>query len=124
MKNFNGSKKISLKAGTVDAELYKTILEQDPGLKKLLVEPGLAAYLTSDGTTVEIYGAGFAFPDYLFMRSNVVVSYKVDDLEQMVGGLIHQGARLLGEIEHVCTSYKYCHLVTPEETVIGIYEQA
>lgn len=124
IKNFSGSKKISLKAGSSDASIYKKLLEQDTGLKKLVVEPGLSAYLMSDGTTVEIYGAGFASPDYLFAHSNVVISYKVAGIEQMVESLKHQGASLLGAIEYVCPTYAYCHMLTNEHTVIGLYEQA
>lgn len=124
MKNFSGRKKISLKAGSCDASLYKAILDQDPGLKKLFVEPGLSAYLMSDGTTVEIYGAGFTLPDYLFAHGNVVISYQVADIDHMVSTLENNGASLLGMIEYVCSSYRYCHMLTNELTVIGLYEQS
>lgn len=124
MRNLIGSKKISLKAGTDEADIYRGILEEDPGLKKLLIEPGLAAYLMSDGTTVEIYGQGFAYPDYLFNNANVVISYKVASIESKVKSLEQKGAKLLGKIEQVCTSYKYCHILTKEYNVIGLYQQS
>jgi hypothetical protein len=122
MKNISGTKKISVRAGTTDGDIYKTLIGQDAGAKKLLLEPGLVAYLMSDGSTLEIYGAGFCCPDYLFAHGNVVVSFKVDGLEQLVSQFEDKGALLLGTIENVCSSYRYCHLLTPEKTVIGLYE--
>ncbi|MET1055087.1 MAG: hypothetical protein ABWY16_07240 [Pedobacter sp.] len=95
----------------------------DKALKNLIVEPGLSAYLMSDGTTVEIYGAGAALPGYLFADSNVMISYQVENLEDMVEALSHQGGSLLGAIETVCPSYKYCHILSKDHTVIGLYEQ-
>jgi hypothetical protein len=124
MKNYNGIKKIAVKAGTNDGEIYKTLLEKSTSTKKALIEPGLSAYLMDDGTTVEIYGSGFSYPDYLFSNGNTVVSFKVDDIENIVRTLVQKGATLLGNIEHVCTSYKFCHLLTKDNTVMGLYELA
>lgn len=123
MKNINGLKKIAMKAGSADSELFKKVLQQDPGLRQLLVEPGLTVYLMSDGTTVEVHSAGSSAPGYLFKNSNIVISYRVSDLQKAVENIQLAGAKLLGEIEEVCNSYKYCHLLTNDDTVIGLYEQ-
>jgi hypothetical protein len=123
MKNNNGIKKIAVKAGTTDAEIYKTIVESEPGSKKALIEPGLSAYLMNDGTTLEIYGLGSFYPDYLFAYGNTVVSFRTNNLNKTVGLMEQKGAVLLGNIETVCTSYKYCHMLTLQKTVIGLYEQ-
>ena len=122
MKNISGNKKISVKAGTADGELFKDLIEQDGGVKKLLVAPGITAYLMGDGSIIEIYGAGFCYPAYLFSHGNIVVSFKVKNVESTAATLMEKGASLLGEIESVSTSYRYCHLLTQENTVIGIYE--
>ncbi|CAM4089674.1 hypothetical protein SAMN06265348_102464 [Pedobacter westerhofensis] len=122
MKNISRNKKIAVKAGTLDGELYKAILETEPGVKKMLIEPGLTAYLSSDGTTIEIYSSGFCCPDYLFAHSNIVVSFQVTSISQTLTSLIEKGAVLLGEVHTVCSSHSYCHLLTPEKTVIGVYE--
>lgn len=122
MKNISGIKKISVKAGTLDSKIYIELIEQDPGSKKVLVEPGLSAYLMSDGATIELYGQGFCYPEYLFAYGNVVVSFKVTNVDEVAGSLAKQGASVLGKIETVCSSYRYCHLLTPENTIFGIYE--
>jgi hypothetical protein len=122
MRSISGIKKISVKAGTADVEIYKELIAQDPGSKKLLIEPGLAAYQMSDGSTIEMYGAGFCYPEYLFAHGNMVTSFKVDDLDKILALLLQKGSQLLGVVETVCSSYRYCHLLTPENTVIGIYE--
>jgi predicted enzyme related to lactoylglutathione lyase len=122
MRTISGIKKISVKAGTADSEIYKELITQDAGAKRVHVEPGLTAYLMSDGSTVEIYGCGFACPDYLFTHGNMVTSFKVEDLDRTLALLLSKGGKLLGEVEAACSSYRYCHILTPEKTVIGIYE--
>lgn len=124
MKNFGGAKKIAVKAGSADSEMFREIFGQDTGTRKILTEPGLCAYLLSDGTTVELYGPGFTLPDYLFSKGNMVVSYRVQHLDRLLESLCQKGAALLGQIETVCTAYRYCHILTPGQTVIGLYEQA
>lgn len=124
MKNNIGLKKISIKAGTTDGDILKTIIESQPGAKKALIEPGLSAYLMNDGTTLEVYGAGSYYPEYLFAHGNVVVSFKTENLNETVRLLEQKGVTLLGNIETVCTSYRYCHMRTRQETVIGLYEQS
>jgi hypothetical protein len=123
MKNFAFAKKIAVKSGTGDSDIFKELLELDPGARKVLVEPSLSAYVMSDGTTVELYGAGFIFPEYLFEYGNVVVSYRVPNLDEILQKLCQKGAELLGQVETVCSSYRYCHMLTREKTVIGIYER-
>ncbi|QEM11730.1 hypothetical protein [Mucilaginibacter rubeus] len=124
MKNFAFAKKIAVKSGTGDADIFRALLEQDPGTRKVLVEPSLSAYVMGDGTTVELYGTGFTFPEYLFAHGNVVVSYRVPDIDTMLQELLPKGAELLGQVETICSSYRYCHVLTPEKTVIGIYEKS
>lgn len=122
MRTINGIKKISVKAGTADSEIIKELIAQDQGAKKILLEPGLAAYLMSDGSIVEIYGCGLCYPEYLFAYGNMVTSFKVEKLDRMLLLLLQKGGQLLGNVESVCSSYRYCHILTPEKTVIGIYE--
>jgi hypothetical protein len=122
MRSITGIKKISVKAGTADSEIFKVLIAQDPGAKKILVEPGLAAYLMGDGSTIEIYGAGFCYPEYLFAYGNVVNSFKVENLDLILALILQKGSLLLGEVEFVCSSYRYCYVLTPEKTVMGIYE--
>lgn len=124
MKNFNGLKKISIKAGTTDEDIFNELLKKKSLVaKQMVIEPGLSVYLLNDGTTIEIFSVGSYYPDYLFSNGNVVVSFQVENIEVMINTLSAKGASLIGNIETFCPSYKYCHLVTNEKTILGLYEQ-
>lgn len=123
MKNSTGIKKIAIKVNKLDANPLSYLLKSCSGAKKLIVEPGLSAYHLADGTTVEVYGAGAHHPDYLFAYGNVVMYYKVPDIEITLAEMCGKGAILLGQVEKVCTGYKYCHLLIEAQTVIGLYQE-
>jgi predicted enzyme related to lactoylglutathione lyase len=122
MKNINGTKKIAIKAGTADGAFFGALIEHDKGAKKLLIDTCVTAYLMSDGAIIEIYGIGFSYPEYLFKYGNLVVSFKVESIESMLSDLEQNGATLLGQVENICSSYRFCHILTPEKTVIGLFE--
>ena len=123
MKNSKGSKKIAVKVNTKDNEIYSVLMGNISGSKKMLIEPGLTAYLLPDGTAMELYGTGAVYPDYLFAASDTVMSYKVEKLDETLAELLEAGAKLLGPVHQVCSSYRYCHLQLNEASVFGIYEE-
>lgn len=123
MKNINGVRKIAVKVNGQEAGVYRLIAEQLTGSRKILDQPGLTAYQLPDGATLEIYGIGSCYPEYLFEKSNVVVHYKVTSLDDAVKELEQAGAERLGCIIEVCSSYRYCHFRLNGETVLGIYEE-
>jgi hypothetical protein len=124
MKNLNGIKKIAIKVSNSDFGVYNVLIGSMPSAKKLLIEPGLTAFLLPDGTAMELYGPGSIYPDYLFAASDTVMSYKVDKLDEALTALMQAGAQLLGSIQEVCSSYRYCHLQLNDQSVLGIYEEA
>jgi hypothetical protein len=123
MKNSNGTKRIAIKVNSQDSGIYNILVGQISGSRKMLIEPGLTACLLPDGTAVELYGTGAVHPEYLFAGSDIVLSYKVENLDEALLELTAAGARLLGDVETVCSSYKYCHIQFNENSVFGIYEE-
>ena len=122
MKKTKTITRISVKTGTADGNLFKILLSEGLKLKKIPVQPGLTVYSMDDGTIMEFYGPGACYPEYLFKNTNVVVGFKVDNLDEMVSLMQNAGAELLGNIETVCNAFIYCHLLLSNETVIGLYQ--
>ncbi|QEM11729.1 VOC family protein [Mucilaginibacter rubeus] len=122
MKKSTGLKKIAIRIKGPELMIYQTLAREVAGSKKLLISPGLTVYLLPDGTSIELYGPGSVYPDYLFAESDVVTSYKVADIEKTVTELRKAGARILSPIEQVCNAYRYCHLSVEGQAVFGIFE--
>ena len=122
MKKSKTLSRISIKTATADGDLFKILLTTGLKLKKILVEPGLTAYSTDDGTIIELYGPGSCYPEYLFENSNVVIGFKVEGLTAMILTMQNSGAKLLGNTEMVCNSLIYCHMQLSNQTVIGLYQ--
>jgi hypothetical protein len=124
MKNLNGTKKIAIKVSNKDNGILNILVSNISGTKKMLIAPGLTAYLLPDGTSMEFYGTGAVYPDYLFAASDVVMSFKVEKLDETLAELTKAGALVLGDVQRVCSSYRYCHLRLNEQSVFGIYEES
>jgi hypothetical protein len=122
MKKSKAISRISIKTGTTDGDLFKVLMSDGFKLKRITVEPGLAVYSMSDGTIMELYSPGACYPEYLFKNTNVVIGFKVEDLNEMVSLMLSAGAKLLGNVETVCNALIYCHLLLSDETVIGLYQ--
>ena len=122
MKQVKTINKISVKAGSAEAGLFKALASVGLKGKKLMVEPGLAVFHLPDGTVLEIYGPGSCYPDYLFAYGNIVISFKVDSLKDILTLLTTEGAHLLSSIEKVCDQFLYCHVLLKKDTVIGLYQ--
>jgi hypothetical protein len=118
----NGIKKIAVKVDSHTGAIYKALIKSLSGSKEIQVEPGLMVYLLPDGTLLELYGPGAAYPVYLFERSDTVVSIQVDNLGITLAELEKNGGQLIGDVEHVCSSYRYCYVYMNEKSVLGIFE--
>lgn len=118
----NGIKKIAVKVDSHTGGTYKALVNSLPGSKEIQVQPGLMVYLLQDGTLLELYGPGSAYPVYLFEQSDTVVSFQVDNLGKTLAELKETGAQLIGNVEHVCSSYRYCYVYMNEKNVLGIFE--
>jgi hypothetical protein len=125
MKDMKKSKtlsRISVKTCTAEGDVFKILLTEGLKLKRILVEPGLTVYSLGDGTIIELYGPGSCYPDYLFKNSNVVIGFKVDNLDEVLVLMQNSGAILLGKTEMICNALIYCHMLLSNETVIGLYQ--
>ena len=118
----NGIKKIAVKVDSHTGCSYKALVSSLPGVKEIRVEPGLIVYVLPDGTLLELYGLGAPYPLYLFEQSDTVVSFRVDNLGKTLAELKKTGAQLIGNVEHVCSSYRYCYVYMNEKNVLGIFE--
>jgi predicted enzyme related to lactoylglutathione lyase len=116
-------KKISFKADREDFDRIKLVALSLLDAKIVYKEPGLCVFQLDAGITLEIYGIGASYPDYLFKNSNVSVSFKVDNLNTALLKLKDEGIQILTGIVKVCPSLFYCHIRLQNGTVIGLYQE-
>jgi hypothetical protein len=122
MKLYRIDKKISIK--TQDEDLI-ALLGQSGVLdnsRQVLCEPGLSAYHMNDGTILEIFSAGSVNPDFLFEKSPVVPSFKVEDIQKTVTLLVAEGVAIPDGIREVPPIYSYCYARFNSGLVIGFFE--
>lgn len=124
MKNAYGIKKISVRVNEKELLVYTTLAEKSVGYRKLLADHGLVVYLQADGTTIELFGPGSVYPEYLFSGSDSVVSYRVSDIETVVSELERTGAKTLSPIQRGTSGYRFCHLAIDGKAVFGVFENA
>jgi hypothetical protein len=123
MKTSLGPKRIAINAKGDSQSSFNVLTGQLLNAKKILTEPGLQVSRLSDGSILELYGSGSAYPDYLFKKNNIVLSFNVNDLEEAVKDLKLSGARQLGTIENLTDGYSHCHMQLKDGTVIGIFQE-
>ncbi|BAV06914.1 hypothetical protein FLA_2934 [Filimonas lacunae] len=98
------------------------LLENGMAAKKVLVDPGLTVYQLPDGCTVELYCAGSCYPPYLFAHGDVVIGYRVHNLQQSMEELTASGGRMLGEVVDLSADNCYCFMEMNEGGVVGLYQ--
>ena len=122
MKNSRLKRKIAIRKGSEQlAPFLKAhgILTDE---MELLRQPGISAWSLGDGTVLELYAPG-EHPGYLFKDHDVVLSFKVEDLDTAVRDLIRKGIAVPGGIQIALPTYSYCYARFSDNTVIGFYEE-
>lgn len=122
MKRHLGIKTILLKVTPATLPGLRSLAEQFLRGKQILADPGLTVYQLPDGTVIELYGPGASYPPYLFSHGDVVIGYRVHDLEQAVAALLQRGATLLSDVVHICAQNCYCFVLLDDAQVIGLYQ--
>ncbi|WP_154402524.1 hypothetical protein [Mucilaginibacter endophyticus] len=123
MKKNGGLKKIAVRVNGNTDPVYTTLAASVIGSKKVLIAPGLTAHWLPDGTIMELYGPGAVYPPYLFAGSDVVVSYKVEDIDQAVVELRRKGAEIITPIQQVHQTFRFCHIRAAGQSLFGIFEE-
>jgi hypothetical protein len=123
MKNSRLKRKIAICKGSEQlAPFLKThgILTDE---MEILRQPGMSAWSLGDGTVLELYTPG-EHPEYLFKDHDVVLSFKVEDLDAAVRDLIQKGIAVPGGIQMALPSYTYCYARFADSMVVGFYEES
>ena len=114
--------KIAIRTAGEDFFRLKQLAVSLGGAEEKLEEFGVAALLMKDGTLLELYAAYSSYPEYLFKSSNIVISFKVENLKKALSFALKNGLKDLTGIVKVCSTLQYCHLELPGGTVIGLYQ--
>lgn len=123
MSRLTTLKKIAIKADGSDFTVLKQLALTVMDAKEIFNDHGATALLTPDGTLLELYTSYACFPEYLFSAGNVVISYKVEDLNTAIDMAAKAGAEILTKIITVGSVMCYCHLKLPGGTIIGLYQE-
>ncbi|SDI82419.1 hypothetical protein ACRQ5D_22150 [Mucilaginibacter sp. P25] len=123
MKKIEGLRKIAIRLNGTTSKAYEMLAENVIGSKKILAAPGLTVYVLVDGTIMELYGPGADFPAYLFADSDVVVSYRVSNLDEALVELTRSGAEVVAVMDCDQGSFRFCHIRITGQSLFGIYEE-
>ncbi|WP_431241440.1 VOC family protein [Flavobacterium sp. P21] len=122
-EQINDFKKVAIKADGNDFNILKKLAVSLCGATEIYDECGLSALLTEDGTLLELYTSYSCFPEYFFKDSNIVITYKVKDIQLALNQAQSLGVKILTEIIPVGDVMRYCHLQLPDGMVIGLYQE-
>lgn len=122
IKYTEGFKKVSINATDASSSCFRTLVKDILQGREMVVEPGLSVFTLPDGTIFEFYSTGSHFPDYLFSHSEVVNSFKVNDLRSALNQLVNKGAVLLGQVVHLSAAVCYCHIRLEDGSVLGLFQ--
>lgn len=115
--------RISIKSDEVSGPLLNTLAIEVLRAKNVISAPGLKIHQLENGTVIELYGTGAVYPEHIFDRNEVVLRFRVADLETAVHRLVELGAQLLDDIMRPCSTYAYCHLQVGSDITIGLYQE-
>ncbi|HEY4289875.1 MAG TPA: hypothetical protein VGN00_22395 [Puia sp.] len=122
MKKSRLRRKIAVRSGCEHLVLFlkdQGILSEE---MEILRQPGHSAWNMGDGTILELYTPG-EHPDYLFEKNDIVLSFKVQDLDATVRDLVRKGVAIPGGIQNILPSYACCYARFSNGMVIGFYEE-
>lgn len=122
MKRHLGIKTLLIKVSDDQHASLTLLLETFVETKKILVAPGLTVHQLPDGSTIELYGPGASYPAWLFMHGNVVIGYKVSNIQETIAILTPQGYKLLGEVVSICDDNCFCFMELDKKLIIGLYQ--
>ena len=124
MKKSVVSKRISFKSEFAAGSILEKLAVEELGAKNILKDSGLSVHQLTDGTVLEFHGAGSFQEHRISENTNMVVSFKVKNIENAVMRLTQDGAVMMGDIERPCPTYAYCHFQLPGSVVIGLYQES
>lgn len=92
------------------------------GGEEVYAEPGLCIIKLRMGGILEIYGPGSSYPDYLFKKSDTVISYGVQDLEHALHEAEYSGMKQVASGQANGNCYRYFHLADNEGHIIELQQ--
>ena len=102
---------------------WKKLAATSLGMKVVYEQGGFLLLSSGDGGLVELYGPGSPAESYLFEHNDVVVGFRVDDIEKASAELQAAGLELLGAVKHEGANYAYRHFRGPDGRVYGLNSQ-
>lgn len=115
--------RISFRDGLASRPILEKLATEVLGAKHILKDAGLSVLQLSDGTVLELHGTKSFQPDQTLGNANIIVSFRVEDIECAVQYLVEHGALLKDEIVRACPTYAYCYLQLSDNLTIGLYQE-
>lgn len=118
----NGINAITIKMRTDGLPAIRQMALRSLGGKEVYAEPGLCIIKLRMGGILEIYGPGSNYPDYLFKKSDTVISYGVEDLEHALHEAEYSGMKQVSSGQANGNCYRYFHLSDNEGNLIELQQ--
>ena len=120
MKTGSGIKTLAMKVGAEAFEQNKALALTVLGGREVYTEPGLAVFQLEDGRIIELYGPGSSYPACLFEKNELVISFRVADVQKAVDGMIRAGMEVIYGIQRLGTCSAHCYVRDQSGTVFGL----
>jgi len=85
-------------------------------------EPGWEVFAPAPGVLLQVCSPGAQPPAFITAAKQPVISYRVDDLSQVIEQATAKGAIILLQWADGCTGFTFCYLRFAGNEVVGFFE--
>lgn len=117
-----GINEITIKWRTGDLLHTRQMALNALGGTEVYTEPGLCIVRLKNGGYLELYGPGSNYPDYLFKKSDTVLSYRVQNLSKALREAEYSGMKQISSGQANGNCYKYFHLSDADGNMIELQQ--
>lgn len=120
MKTDNGIRSIAMKVSAAELDHKRAQVLAVLGGREVHAEPGLAVLEMQDGTWLELYGPGSSYPDFLFEDSEIVVNYRVSNMDRALESAGRTGLQIISGLQRRNSCSAYCYVRDNKGTIFGL----
>jgi hypothetical protein len=87
----------------------------------LYEEPGVCVLRAAPGILIQLCGPGAQVPACLASPAQPLISYAVNNLEQVIDIAHKHGAVILQQATDCCSGFSTCYIQFPDEQIVGFF---
>lgn len=120
MNATNGIKTIAMKVSAEELEQKRSLALTLLGGSEIYTEPGISVFALNDGRFMELYGPGSVYPEYLFEKNDVVLSFYVNNMTEAISQAKNCGMEVIPNSGQLESCHPYCYIRDKKGTIFGL----